>query len=113
PSHVDLRIGTQRVSLGANAGIAPADALNPRDLRESFIAGEPEDAVLPVFAVRALADIGKVSVTAAYAPFFTPHRYFVFGQDEALLQPTAEQTVPNRRIDPSIEDYLQERILET
>lgn len=113
-SKVDIRIGNQRIGMGANAGIAPADALNPRDLRESFgSTTDPEDALLPVFAIRALGEIGRISVTAAYVPFFTPHRYFVFGQDEALLQPGAEQTVENRRIDPSIEDYIQERILET
>lgn len=112
-SKVDLRVGNQRVAMGANAGLAPADALNPRDLRESFASGDPEDALLPVFAIRALGEIGRVSVTAAYVPFFTPHRYFVFGQDEALLQPGAGQSVENRRIDPSIEDYIQERILET
>lgn len=112
-SRVDVRVGNQRIALGANAGLAPADALNPRDLRESFTGGDPEDALLPVFAIRARGEVGKVSVTAAYAPFFTPNRYFVFGQDEALLQPGAEQSVENRRIDPSIEDYVQERVLET
>ncbi|MBK7862321.1 MAG: hypothetical protein IPJ65_27680 [Archangiaceae bacterium] len=112
-SKVDLRVGNQRIALGANAGLAPADALNPRDLRESFVAGEPEDALLPVFAIRARGELGKVSLTAAYAPFFTPSRYFVFGQDEALLQPGAEQSIENRRLDPSIEDYVQDRILET
>jgi hypothetical protein len=110
---VDLRVGNQRISMGANAGLAAADALNPKDLRESILNGEPEDLFLPVFAARAMGEVGKVSLTFAYVPFFTPHRYFVFGQDEALLQPAAEQTLPNRRIDPSIEDYLHERALES
>jgi hypothetical protein len=112
-SKVDLRIGNQRIALGANAGLAPADALNPRDLRESFLSADPDDTLLPVFAIRARGEIGRVSVTAVYAPFFTPAKFFVFGQDEALLQPAAEQTVENRRIDPSIEDYIQEQIVET
>ncbi|MBL8957152.1 MAG: hypothetical protein JNK82_40640 [Myxococcaceae bacterium] len=112
-SKVDLRVGNQRIALGANAGLAPADALNPRDLRESIATTDPENAVLPVFGIRALGEIGRVSLMAAYTPFFTPHRYFVFGQDEAILQPGAEQTLENRRIDPSIEDYVQERVLET
>jgi hypothetical protein len=110
---VDIRVGNQRIALGANAGLAPADQLNPRDLRESFLSGQPEDALLPVFGIRAMGEIGKVSITAAYVPFFEPDRYFVFGQDEALIQPASEQTIQNTRIDPSIEDYIQNSILST
>ncbi len=112
-SKIDLRVGNQRIPLGANAGMAPADQLNPRDLRESFISGEPEDALLPVFGIRALGEIGRVSLMAAYVPFFEPDLYFVFGQDTALIQPAAEQSIPTRRIDPSIEDYIQNSLLET
>ncbi len=110
-SKVDVRVGNQRIPLGANAALAPADALNPRDLRES--AGELEDALLPVFAIRAQGEVGKLSWLAAYVPFFQPHRYFVFGQDEGLLQPAFGVALDNRRIDPSIEDNLQDRVLET
>lgn len=108
---VDVRVGNQRIPLGANAALAPADALNPRDLRES--AGELEDTLLPVFAVRAQGEIGKLSWLAAYVPFFQPHRLFVFGQDEGVLQPAFGQSFDNRRIDPSVEDSLQDRVLET
>jgi hypothetical protein len=110
-SKVDVRIGNQRIPLGANAALAPADALNPRDLRES--AGELEDALLPVFAIRAQGELGKLSWLAAYVPFFQPHRYFVFGQDEGFLQPAFGRALDNTRIDPSVEDYLQDRVLET
>lgn len=108
---VDLRVGQQRISLGANAGLAPIDALNPRDLRES--AGDLESALLPVFAIRARGEVGKISWLAAYVPFFQPHRVFVFGQDEGLLQPSFGAALDNTRIDPSVEDYLQDRVLET
>ncbi|MFO0600798.1 MAG: hypothetical protein U0228_36145 [Myxococcaceae bacterium] len=110
-SKVDLRVGQQRIALGANAGLAPIDALNPRDLRES--AGDLETSLLPVFAVRARGEVGKLSWLAAYVPFFQPHRYFVFGQDEGLLQPAFGTALDNTRIDPSVEDYLQDRVLET
>ncbi len=110
---VDFRLGNQRIALGANAALAPADALNPRDLRESLIQGELEDTVLPVFAIRAQGELGQVSWLAAYTPFFQPHRYFVFGQDEALTQPSLAPAFDNRRIDPSIEDAVQDRVLET
>ena len=110
-SKVDLRVGQQRIALGANAGLAPIDALNPRDLRET--AGDLESALLPVFAVRARGEVGKVQWLAAYVPFFQPHRTFVFGQDEGLLQPAFGTALDNTRIDPSIEDYVQDRVLET
>ncbi|MDP3154024.1 MAG: hypothetical protein Q8N23_15225 [Archangium sp.] len=110
-SKVDLRVGNQRIPLGANAALAPADALNPRDLRES--SGDLEDALLPVFAIRAQGELGKLSWLAAYVPFFQPHRLFVFGQDEGVLQPAFGQSLDNRRIDPSVEDFLQDRVLET
>ncbi|MCU0696905.1 MAG: hypothetical protein MUC96_10280 [Myxococcaceae bacterium] len=110
---VDLRVGNQRVALGANAALAPADALNPRDLRESFVAGDLDAALLPVPAVRAQGTLGQVSWLAAYVPFFQSHRYFVFGQDEALLQPALAPSFDTRRVDPSVEDFAQERFLET
>ncbi|MHB8877788.1 MAG: DUF1302 family protein [Myxococcaceae bacterium] len=109
---VDVRIGNQVVAFGANAAFAPADALNPRDLRDGILSGEPQDAKLPAFAVRALGEVGKVSITAAYFPFFTPNRYDVFGQDNALLQPGLSMTAP-RRLDRSVEEGLQARLLET
>lgn len=109
----DVRVGNQRLALGANAALAPADALNPRDLRESFVAGELEDALLPVPAVRVQGTLGKVGWLVAYVPFFQSHRYFLVGQDEALLQPALAPSFDTRRIDPSVEDFSQERLLET
>lgn len=110
---VDVRVGNQRIAMGANAALAPADALNPRDLRESFVAGELEDSLLPVPAVRAQGAIGQVNYLAAYVPFFQSSRFFIFGQDEALLQPALAPSFDTRRVDPSVEDFAQERFLET
>lgn len=110
---VDVRIGNQRIAIGANTALAPADGFNPRDLRESFVQGELEDTILPSFAIRAQGELGRFSWLTAYAPFFQGDRYFVFGQDEALAQPALAPSFDNRRIDPSIEDAIQERILET
>ncbi len=112
-SAVDLRVGNQRIALGANAGLAPADGLNPRDLRESLLSGEPDDALLPVFALRAQGGFKGLSWLVAYAPFFTPDRSFVFGQDESLLQPGLGPVFDNTRLDPSVEDLVQDRVLET
>jgi hypothetical protein len=112
-SRVDVRVGNQRVALGANAALAPADSLNPRDLREGLLVAELDETLLPVFAVRAQGEVAGFSWLAAYVPFFTPHRYFVFGQDESLLQPGLGPAFDNRRVDPSIEDFVQDRLLET
>jgi hypothetical protein len=112
-SWADVRVGNQRVPLGANAALAPADALNPRDLRESVMSGDADDLVLPVFAVRVQGEVKHFAWLVAYAPFFAPHRYAVFGQDEALLQPALGTWLDDRRVDPSLSDPLQERLLET
>jgi hypothetical protein len=111
-SRVDLRVGQQTLAFGANAAFAPTDVLNPRELRENVALAEPEDSKLPVFAARALGSLGPLTLTAAWVPFFTPHRYSVFGQDEALLQPGLGQGIPFE-VDASIEDALQPHLLET
>jgi hypothetical protein len=111
-SRVDVRVGNQVVSFGANPLLAPADQLNPRDFRMSFLQSEPEDVKLPAPAIRATGDIGKVSWTAAYFPFFTPDLYDVFGTNASLLQPTAVASLPVT-VSSSIVDQLQPRLLET
>ncbi len=111
-SSVDFRVGNQIVAFGANAMFAPADVLNPRDLREGLVLSELEDVKLPALGARARGEYKKLRWQAAYFPFFQPHRYDVFGQDEALLQPGLDVALP-RRPDPSIEDDLQPHLLET
>jgi hypothetical protein len=111
-SAVDLRLGNQVFAFGANPALAPTDALNPSDLRESALLGEPEDMKVPVFGIRALGQVGRLSWTVAYVPFFQPNRYTVFGQDEALLQPGLGLT-EMVQVDESIEDEIQPHLLET
>ena len=112
-SWVDVRVGTQRIAMGANAALAPADALNPKDFRVGLLSQDADDGVVPVFAVRARGEVGRVAWMAAYAPFFTPSRFTLFGQDEALLQPALAPALPTKRIDPTVEDVVQERLIET
>src|SRR6185295_12559727 len=69
-SLVDVRVGQQTLAFGANAAFAPTDVLNPRDLRQSLVFTEPEDAKLPVFAARALGGVGPLAFTVAWVPFF-------------------------------------------
>jgi hypothetical protein len=108
----DLRLGYQVVAFGAHPAFAPADALNPRDLREGFLLAEPEELKLPNAAVRARGRVGRVDVTAVYFPFFRANRYAVFGQDEALVQPALGVAMP-LELHESIEDEWQPRLLET
>lgn len=110
---VDVRVGNQRIPLGANAAFAPSDVLNPRDLRESFLRGDPEDATLPVFALRARGEVGKVEWLLAYAPFFTPHKYALVGQDEGLIQPALANGFETNSVSPTVEDAVQARLIET
>lgn len=107
---VDLRLGYQVVSFGANPLLSPADVLNPRDLRQWLLTVEPEDFKLPNLAARASADVGGWQVTGAWFPLFQPHVYDVYGQDLGLHDVALD--VPQLP-DPSVEDRLQARILET
>lgn len=108
---LDVRLGQQVFALGANAVGAPTDVLNPRDLREGPLAGL-ELNKLPVFGARVSGELGPVRWLVGYVPFFQPHRYALFGQDEALLQPAAGQVLP-LELHESIEDQLQPHLLET
>jgi hypothetical protein len=110
--NVDLRLGNQVVSFGANPLLAPADQLNPRDLRMSFLQQEPDEVKLPAPAIRATGELHHISWTAVYFPFFTPDLYDVVGTNEALLQPTLGVHVP-ADVSSSILDPLQPRLLET
>ncbi len=110
--HVDVRVGQQTLAFGANAAFAPTDVLNPRDFRVGPVLAEPEDAKLPVFAARALATVGPLSVTGVWVPVFQPHRYSVFGQDDAIIQPGLGVGVPFT-VDASIEGQLQPHLLES
>jgi hypothetical protein len=114
-SRIDLRVGRQIFAWGANLAYAPADNLNPVDLRSSNVFGDPAESKLPVFAVSARAELGPLTATAAFVPFFEPSRYVVFGQDDALLQPAMASAAPDlsRLVDPSMEGRLQPFLMET
>jgi hypothetical protein len=109
---VDVRVGQQTLAFGANAVFAPTDLLNPRDFRQGLVLPEPEDVKLPVFAARGLANVGPLTVTGVWVPFFVADRYDVFGQDQALLQPSLGLAVPFP-VDASVESGLQPHLLET
>ena len=93
--YVDFRIGNQVLAFGANTTGAPADVMNPLDIREGiFFADDPSDVKLPVPAIRARGTVYDFDWMVAWAPFFVPDRYDLYGQDEALIQPALGAAVP-------------------
>ncbi len=115
----DLVIGQQVFAWGANVAFSPSDKLNPLDLRQSLVLADPADLKLPTFAVSARGELGPLEVTLALVPFFRPHRFAVYGQDEGLLQPALQRATrgvtldPGVLPDPSLEDDLQPLLLGT
>lgn len=107
---VDVRLGYQVITFGANPLMSPADVLNPRDLRPWLLVSEPEDFKLPNLGARAVADVAGLQVTAAWLPFFQPHLYDVVGQDQGLHD--VDLPLP-QRLHPSVEDRLQPHLLTT
>jgi hypothetical protein len=73
----------------------------------------PEHSALTVFALKAQGEWRKLSWLVAYVPFFEPHRFALWGQDEALLQPALGLAIPTRGLDSTVEDTLTPRLLET
>ena len=107
---VDVRLGYQVVTFGANPLLSPADVLNPKDLRQWLLVSEPDEVKLPNLAARAVADVAGLQVTAAWFPFFQPHLYDMVGQDLGLHD--ADVALP-QRLDPSVEDRVQPFLLTT
>lgn len=112
--YVDLRFGNQVLSFGANAAGAPADVLDPLDLREGFLFADPTDFKLPVLAARARGTLRGFDWTVAYAPFFEPDRYDLYGQDQALVQPGLNAQLPRMALlTRAQEDRAEQPLLET
>ncbi len=109
----DFRFGNQVMSFGANAQFAPADVLNPVDLREGLLFNDPSDVKLPVLAARARGELYGVNWMVAYVPFFVPDKFDLYGQDEALIQPYPglNPVLPN--LDRSVEDREQQSFIIT
>ena len=85
---VTLRVGQRIFIWGKNEFLAPADVLNPIDVRyDPWVALEsPKDVRVPVLAV----DVTYVTpidatVQAVLIPFFTPNRVFLFGHTSSVL----------------------------
>jgi len=80
-----LRVGTQVFNWGTSDFAAPADVLNPTDLRRGLVAGtDPTANKIPVLAVEGVTGIGPFTIKGVIQPFFTPSRFFLSGWDDSI-----------------------------
>ena len=80
-----VRIGTQVFNWGTSDFAAPADVLNPMDLRKGLVAGtDPSANKIPVLAAEAVTGIGPITLRGVFQPFFTPSRFFLSGWDDSM-----------------------------
>ncbi len=114
-----LKIGNQSVVWGAGTFTQPADVINPVDYRGGVI-DTPANQRLPIFAVDARYVADGLGVEVVLVPFFTPHRFDLFGSDFAFFRAEgglgADLPVYGfleSSLDPSIQPGLQDHLLTT
>lgn len=90
PLHV--RVGTLVFNWGSSDLVAPADVLNPPDLRRTIVAN-PAESKIPVLAAEAVGHLGPLTLRGVFEPFFTPGRFFVNGWDSGVAQILTAQGV--------------------
>lgn len=115
PADFEVRVGQQIFVWGKNELLAPADLLNPMDLRYDILAAldSPKDAKVPVFALDGSYWRGESGVELVILPFFAANKTFVLGRDFALAtagSPLERQVRAVGSVHPSIEDELQQGV---
>ncbi|HET6344851.1 MAG TPA: hypothetical protein VFH51_07950, partial [Myxococcota bacterium] len=108
-----LRAGARLYSWGKNEWLAPANVLNPIDLRYdpfSVLEG-PKDGRVPVWALDTSTDALGATWQLVVLPFFVPHALFVYGH-EVSAEPFAGLYAPLLRdtlgaLEPGARDALQ------
>ncbi len=110
---VSLRLGNQVLAWGESDFGRPLDVLNPYDYRDG-IAATTESPTIPTPMIRLdWRAHSKVSFQAAYLPTFEPHRFHVFGTDQAPMGLFSDgvyaQVLPliTDFLDPSLWDAAQ------
>ncbi|MBR59456.1 MAG: hypothetical protein CMH54_15765 [Myxococcales bacterium] len=108
-----VRLGNQVLPWGETDFGRPLDVLNPYDYRDGLAASTESPAVpTPMLRLDWRAN-SKVSFQAAYLPTFEPHRFHVFGSDQApmglLSDGVYAQILPmiTDFLDPSLWDVAQ------
>ena len=80
-----LRFGTQVFNWGTSDFSAPADILNPVDLRRGALnSSDPSSAKIPVLAAEVVTGFGPVTLRGVVQPFFTSSKFFISGWDDSL-----------------------------
>lgn len=80
-----IRMGTQVFNWGTSDFAAPADVLNPMDLRKGLVSGsDPGANKIPVLAAEAVTGFGPFTLRGVFQPFFTPSRFFLSGWDDSI-----------------------------
>jgi len=80
-----LRVGTQVFNWGTSDFAAPADVLNPVDLRSGMMGSlDPSSIKIPVLAAELVSGFGPLTIRGVVQPFFTPSRFFLSGWDDSL-----------------------------
>lgn len=113
---IDLRIGNQIFTWGANEGVAVADALNPIDTRD--ILADPQLFKVPVLAALATVALGEhASLRVVWEPFFVPNKTDLFGEDFSALTPGGMYQRQlgdlSRLIDPTLQATVQSALVGT
>lgn len=110
---LDIRAGYQIFAWGANDTLAPGDVLNPMDIRDGFAQDPSKQPKIPVFALKLNYRFSKFNITAAWIPFYSPHKAYIYGHDFALVQPSVILPLAAylATIDPALEDAIQDDFL--
>jgi hypothetical protein len=112
----EITAGQRLYVWGKNELLAPADVVNPVDLRYDPLAifASPRDGKVPVFTVDAAYASGDSALRLVVLPFFTPNQARLWGRDFAFAPPGSEREEQIRAvasIHPSVEDALQDAML--
>ena len=78
-----IRTGALIFAWGASDLVAPADVINPTDLRRTSTDPDAQTKI-PVLAAEARLSFGPFSLTGVFQPFFTPSRFFLGGWDSSM-----------------------------
>ncbi|GAB4304123.1 MAG: hypothetical protein Kow0090_19710 [Myxococcota bacterium] len=109
----DIRLGNQVFKWTSLDGQGVLDVLNPRDFRYSPF---DSDNKMPVLAARLNGYLGDLTASLVYIPFFSPHKFRLFGDDFSLLQDDVPSPLPleieelKSLFHPSVMDKFQETL---
>jgi hypothetical protein len=115
----DLRVGNQLFAWGFAESASPAEFLNPADLRFGLTL-KPDQAKIAVPAVTLTSfPVKELELNAVFIPFFVPSKLWLFGDNNAILQPGLPFNLPITGpqaallFSPSLIDQIQDPLKQT